>query len=376
MTAAHVNGIDIEYETLGEGPPLLLVMGLGAQLIVWPDEFVQRLADRGFRVIRYDNRDVGLSTKLPHDPPTVRQMVSGLLFRRLAKSPYLLADMADDAAALLEHLGIDRAHVVGASMGGMIAQTLAIEHSDRVASLTSIMSNTGDRRNGRISLALMRKLPKYLKPTSDDRIEDAIAGARLTSGPLFDETYERSVLERSIERDPDRAGAARQTAAITASPDRTAALHDVTAPTLVIHGLADPLVLPSGGVATAKAVPGSRLLMFPDMGHNLPRKYWDEVIDAIVANAARATGIAPLDGSAAQGVGEQSLLGSGERDEADGVERITSMRWSWSSRPATSPNCVSMNTRQAASSTAWEPASVRRSSRRTHACTWAISSGE
>jgi pimeloyl-ACP methyl ester carboxylesterase len=300
MTAAHVNGVDIEYESVGEGPPLLLVMGLGAQLIVWPDEFVQRLADRGFRVIRYDNRDVGLSSKMPHDPPTVRRMIGGLLVPRLAKSPYLRADMADDAAALLEHLGIDRAHVVGASMGGMIAQTLAIDHPSRVASLTSIMSNTGDRTHGRISFSLMRKLPKYLKPTSENRIEDAIAGARLTSGPLFDEAYERSVLERSIERDPDRHGSARQTAAITASPDRTRALHDVTAPTLVIHGLADPLVLPSGGVATAKAIPGSRLLMFPDMGHNLPPKYWDEVIDAIAANAARATGIETMDADRVQ----------------------------------------------------------------------------
>ncbi|MFM2078777.1 MAG: hypothetical protein RJA49_2667, partial [Actinomycetota bacterium] len=144
------------------------------------------------------------------------------------------------------------------------------------------------------------KLPKYLKPTSDNRIDDAIEGARLTSGPLFDEAYERSVLERSIERDPDRNGSARQTAAITASPDRTKALHELTVPTLVVHGLADRLVLPSGGVATAKAIPGSRLLMFPDMGHNLPPKYWDEVIDAIVANAARATGIATIDAGRVQ----------------------------------------------------------------------------
>ena len=295
MTAAHVNGLTIEYESIGDGPPLLLVMGLGGQLIAWPAEFVQRIANRGFRVIRYDNRDIGLSSKMPHEPPSRSRLIGGLVSRRLTRAPYMLADMAADAAALLRHLDIDRSHVVGASMGGMIAQTIAIDYPSLVASLTSIMSNTGDGRSGRASLSLIRKFPKYLKTTPENRIANGLALARLTAGPLFDEEFERSMLERAVERDADRSGTARQTVAISASPDRTAALRKLSVPTLVIHGLVDPLVLPSGGIATARAIPDSRLLMFPDMGHNLPRKRWDEVIDAIVANTARATGIATPD---------------------------------------------------------------------------------
>lgn len=295
MPAADVNGVTLEFESVGDGPPLLLVMGLGAQMIMWHDDFVARIASRGFRVIRFDNRDIGRSSKIPVPPPSRGRVVASLLSPRFAKPAYLLADMADDAAGLLRFLGIERAHVVGASMGGMIAQSLAIGHPDLVASLTSIMSNTGDRRNGRIALSLLPKVPRHLNPSPEKKISSALAVGRLISGPLYDEVADRELLARSIARDPDPTGTARQSVAINASPDRTKALRDVTAPTLVIHGLVDPLVQPSGGIATAKAVPGSRLLMFPDMGHNLPRKYWDEVIDAIVANASRATGIdAPL----------------------------------------------------------------------------------
>ena len=291
MTAAQVNGITIEYEAVGDGPALLLVMGLSAQLIHWPDEFVARIVDRGFRVIRFDNRDIGLSTKMPGEPPTPKRIMGGVLSKRLAKSEYLLADMADDAAALLDHLGVTRSHVVGASMGGMIAQSLAIGHPSLVASLTSIMSNTGDRRHGRTSFRLVRQMPKYLKTDPELRLENSLAIGRIISGPSFDEERERDLIERGFERDSDPAGTARQTMAISASPDRTKALHKLNVPALVIHGLADPLVLPSGGIATARAIPNSRLLMFPDMGHNLPRQRWDEVIDAITTNALRATGI-------------------------------------------------------------------------------------
>ena len=153
MTAASINGLTIEYEEHGDpsDEPLLLVMGLGTQLLGWPLGFVERLVGRGFRVIRFDNRDIGLSTKIDAPPPTVRQIVLSVVSPRFAKAAYTLSDMADDAAGLLDHLGIERAHVVGASMGGMIAQTLAIEHPHRVASLTSIMSNTGDRKHGRMA---------------------------------------------------------------------------------------------------------------------------------------------------------------------------------------------------------------------------------
>lgn len=288
MTSADIGGVTIEYDIRGEGQPLLLVMGLGAQLIHWPDEFVTQLADRGFRVIRFDNRDIGLSTKMPGTPPGRARTIGGLLSRRLAKSEYLLSDMADDAAGLLDHLGIERAHVVGVSMGGMIAQSLTIGHPAKVASLTSIMSNTGDRRHGKPAMALIRRAPQLLNSDPEKMLDNGVAIGRLISGPHFDEKAERELIQRAVERDGDATGTARQIMAISASPDRTAGLRKVTAPTLVIHGLRDVLVLASGGIATAKAVANSRLLMFPDMGHDLPRQRWDEVIDAIVANTERA----------------------------------------------------------------------------------------
>ena len=294
MTAARIGDLTIEYDETGEGTPLLLVMGLASQLIHWPDEFVEQIASRGFRVIRYDNRDIGLSTKMSGPPPSPGRTIVSLFSRRLAKSPYLLGDMADDAAGLLDHLGIDRAHVVGVSMGGMIAQSLTIRHPRRVASLTSIMSNTGDRKAGRPAMSLIRRMPKYLKPSEATAIEDGVAIDRLVSGPHFDEAEAREMIIRANARNYDPAGTARQTAAISASPDRTKDLRRVTAPTLVIHGLVDKLVQPSGGIATAKAVPGSRLLMFPDMAHDLPRNRWDEIVDAIVTNTERAAAPATL----------------------------------------------------------------------------------
>lgn len=288
MTAAQIGDLTIEYETTGEGQPLLLIMGLSGQLIHWPDDFVDQIADRGFQVIRFDNRDIGLSTKMTWQPPGMSRTIGSVFSKRLARSEYHLSDMADDAVGLLDHLGIAVAHLVGVSMGGMIAQSMAIDHPSRVASLTSIMSNTGNRKHGRIAIALARKMPKYLRTTPETMMDNAIAINRLIAGDEFDEDEAREVIQRAFDRDFDPAGTARQTAAIAASPDRTAALQRVTAPTLVIHGLADLLVLPSGGIATARAVPGSRLLMFPGMGHDLPRKRWPEIIDAIVTNAGRA----------------------------------------------------------------------------------------
>ena len=288
MSAAQIGTTTIEYDIVGDGEPLLLVMGLGCQLIHWPDGFVRLLADQGFQVIRFDNRDIGLSTKMAGPPPTLARTVGSLFSKRLARSSYTLADMADDAAGLLDHLGIAKVHVVGVSMGGMIAQSIAIGHPDKVASLTSIMSNTGDRKNGRISMSLVKKMPKYLRSTPETRFANALAVDRLISGAVFDETVTGDMIRRAIARDADELGTARQTAAISASPDRTPDLNKVTAPTLVIHGLMDPLVLPSGGIATAKAVPGSRLLMFPDMGHDMPVARWPEIVGAIKLNAERA----------------------------------------------------------------------------------------
>lgn len=294
MASATCNGITIEYEEYGQGEPLLLVMGLSGQLVAWPMDLVQRFVDLGFRVIRFDNRDIGLSTHLPAKPPSLARLMGAVLTRRLATSSYLLSDMADDSVGLLDHLGIERAHVVGVSMGGMIAQSIAIQHPGRVSSLTSIMSNTGDRKNGKVHRYLLSKLPKTVARTREQAVDRSVTMFRLISGPHFDEAETRRLTELAVKRSFDPGGLARQTMAIAASPDRTEALRHVTAPTLVIHGLVDPLVVVSGGIATAKAIPGSRLLTFPDMGHDLCRARWDEIIDAIVDNTRRAGVVAGL----------------------------------------------------------------------------------
>jgi pimeloyl-ACP methyl ester carboxylesterase len=287
VSSARCNGISIEYEIYGEGEPLLLEMGLGGQLVAWPIDWVNLLVEQGFRVIRYDNRDVGLSAHTARRPPSTARLLAAAVSRRLARPAYLLSDMADDAAALLDCLEIERAHVVGVSMGGMIAQCLAIQHPSRVASLTSVMSNTGDRAHGRVHPKLWSKALKLRSKNHEDFIETQLLLFRLISGAHLDEEEVRTLAEQSLARDYDPAGSLHQLMAILASPDRAAALGQVTAPTLVVHGLRDPLVLPSGGIATARAVPGSRLLMFPEMGHDLPRPRWGELVEAIVQNAER-----------------------------------------------------------------------------------------
>ena len=289
MPAADVNGITIEYDERGSGEPLLLVMGLSGQLVAWPDDFVDRLVAQGFRVIRFDNRDIGLSTKVDAPPPSRGRVVLGTLFRRFARSSYLLADMADDAVGLLDHLGIDRAHVVGVSMGGMISQSIAIGHPERVASLTSIMSNTGDRKHGKPKTSLLLELARNAVRADADPVEAGVASARLIAGAHFNADAERVLVETALARFADGDGILRQTMAIAASPDRTPQLRQLNVPTLVVHGLDDRLVQPSGGVATAKAIPGARLVMYPQMAHDLPRVRWDELVDEIVQNTKRAT---------------------------------------------------------------------------------------
>jgi pimeloyl-ACP methyl ester carboxylesterase len=288
MARIGVNGIELEYEVRGEGEPLLLIMGLSGQLITWPEGFVDQLVQRGFQVIRFDNRDSGLSTHFDTPPPTIRQLLAGVLLNRPIPAAYALADLAGDAAGLLDALGLDSAHVVGASMGGMVAQELAVRHPHRVRSLTSIMSNTGDRRHGRISLTLVPVWIRLRRKVRRDPIDAGIELWRRIGGPAFDQAEARDLVERSYARshDPDSVG--RQSAAILACPDRTPSLRHVKVPTLVVHGLADKLVLPSGGAATARAIPGSRLLMFPDMAHDLPRNRWPELADAIRATASRS----------------------------------------------------------------------------------------
>src|SRR5437660_7824238 len=262
-------------------------MGLATQMIAWHDDFCRELARRGMHVVRFDNRDVGRSTHLTGPPPTIPQ----LLRRSRRAAQYTLRDMADDAAGLLRGLDLAPAHVIGASMGGMIAQTLAANHPQLVRSLVSIMSNTGRLTSGQPRL---RTYPALLRPTPEGR--DAfiahlqrvftIIGSR-TLAPDLDEV--REPIERSYARDHHQRGVGHQLAAIIASGDRTRELRRITAPTLVIHGTADVLVRPSGGRATARAIRGAKLLPIQGMGHDLPRAVWPQIIDAIVENAARAS---------------------------------------------------------------------------------------
>ena len=281
--------LEICFETFGDpaDPAMLLVMGLGTQMLGWPDAFCELLAAHGYFVIRYDNRDVGRSTHFrEHRPPTVKQ----LLMRDRTCAPYSLADMADDGIGVLDHLGIDRAHVVGISMGGMIAQTMAARHPDRVASLASLMSNTGHRWRGMPGL---RAYPIFLrKPVADKAaaIDSVIATYKLIGSPdfPFDEDELRAVAERSYARGYDPSGTGRQLAAIIAAGDRTAEVATITAPTLVIHGTRDVMVTPSGGKATARAIKGAQLVLIEGMGHDLPRDLWDRIIGLVAGNTARA----------------------------------------------------------------------------------------
>ncbi|MFL6114150.1 MAG: alpha/beta fold hydrolase [Catenulispora sp.] len=289
MPTVRSHGIELAYETLGGpgDPALLLVMGLGAQLIDWPQGFCEQLAARGFHVIRFDNRDSGLSAALDElGVPDVAAILRG----DRAKAPYVLADFAADTAGLLDALGVDRAHVVGASMGGMIAQQLAIDHPDRVLSLCSIMSTTGDRSVGRPTPEAAAVLGQPPAGNREAAIASAVAASRIIGSPGFP-VNEEELLRRTTAK-YDRAyrpiGTARQYAAILASPDRTQALYGVTVPTLVIHGEADPLIDVSGGRATAATIPGAELLVVPGMGHDLPQEAWPQVIDAITRNAGWA----------------------------------------------------------------------------------------
>ncbi|MBU2665067.1 alpha/beta fold hydrolase [Actinoplanes bogorensis] len=290
MPDVRANGIDVRYETLGEpgDPALLLVMGLGAQLVDWPAEFCAALASRGFHVVLFDNRDAGLSTafdELPQPDP------AAIFGGDQATVPYLLSDMAADAAGLLKELGIARAHVVGASMGGMIAQQLTIDHPGLVSSLCSIMSTTGDRTVGHPTPEAMAALMRPPATTREEILAGAIASSRVIGSPAYpaSEEWLQERAAAKFERSFRPQGTQRQYAAILAAPDRTAALGGVTAPTLVIHGEADPLINVSGGRATAAAVPGSELIVIPGMGHDLPKPLWPQIIDAIVANTGRAS---------------------------------------------------------------------------------------
>lgn len=280
--------IDIAYERFGDrtAPPVLLIMGLGAQLIVWPDAFCDQLVGRGLQVIRFDNRDAGQSTHFKQAPfPNIPAVMGG----DRSTAPYTLSDMAADTVSLLDTLGIERAHLVGASMGGFIAQTVAIEHPARVLSLTSIMSSTGDRTVGQAQPAAMSIFTASPATSREEAIQRALEASKLIGSPGFPFEPERvaAVAGRAYDRGFDPAGIVRQAAAVIASGDRTPRLRDLRVPTLVIHGLADPLVDPSGGRATAAAIPGARLVEIDGMGHSIPLPLVPRLVDEIAAHVSR-----------------------------------------------------------------------------------------
>lgn len=266
----------------------LLVHGLGAQMLTWPDGFVTQLLGRGFRVVRFDNRDIGLSSATPGHPPDPAAVMAASVAGEPVNSAYTLSDMAADAIALLDHLGSDTAHVVGASMGAMIAQTMAFEHPSRVASLTSIMSNTGAAGVGEPEPAALDALLAPIPTERGPAILQSVEGARAIAGPLFDEQAALERARESFDRSFRPAAEAFQLAAMVASGDRTERLGSISCPTLVVHGRLDPLVTLPGGLATAAAIHGAALLVLAQMGHDMPAAYWSEIADAVIGIASRA----------------------------------------------------------------------------------------
>jgi pimeloyl-ACP methyl ester carboxylesterase len=287
-TADVGRGISLTYEEIGDGTaePIVLVAGLGQQLHSWPTEFCEALAERGHRVIRFDNRDAGTSTHLPFRPATP----TATLMRRWPPEQYDLTDMAADTVGLLDALGCERAHLVGVSMGGMIAQTVAALYPAQVRSLTSIMSTTGSRRVGRPALSTWRLISAPPGRTREDAVARAVRMFRHigSSGFPFDEALVRERAGLSWDRDPSSAGVGRQLGAIIRSGDRTPLLRRITAPTVVIHGDRDRMVNPTGGAATARAIHGARLETITGMGHDLPKNAWPTLLDLIDANTRAA----------------------------------------------------------------------------------------
>jgi pimeloyl-ACP methyl ester carboxylesterase len=287
--AAVSTGIEIEYETIGSpaDPPLLLVMGFTAQLTAWPDEFCRMLAAGGRYVIRFDNRDCGLSSKLDGvEVDLAAVMGAALSDGELPPVPYTLSDMAADAVGLLDHLQIEAAHIVGASMGGMIVQTMAIEHPHRVRTLTSVMSQPGDPDVGQPTAEAAEAI---LAPPPKDRqayIDSSVNWMTWHSRKYRDATRTRADAARSYDRSFYPAGSPRQLAAIYASGRRSERLAQLDVPTLVIHGRDDTLITPSGGERTAELIPGAHLLMLADMGHDLPEPLWPLVVGSILTHTA------------------------------------------------------------------------------------------
>jgi pimeloyl-ACP methyl ester carboxylesterase len=296
MPTATANGIQIEYETFGDSasPALLLIIGLGCQLIHWQDEFCQQIADSGYHVIRYDNRDVGLSTKIDGlSGKEIMEKIGALFMGQKVPVPYSIEDMADDAVGLLDALKIDKAHICGMSMGGMIAQTFVINNPSRTLSLTSIYSHSGKWQD---FLSTQEVLEEMMKPVPEEReacVDAVLDLYRLTygSGLLFDEEFYKTLEGAAFDRSFCPEGVGRQSIAILSQKDRTADLGELDVPTLVIHGEDDPLVPLAGGKATADAIPGAELMIVKGMGHVIPNlnAYWGGIKDAIINHMGKTT---------------------------------------------------------------------------------------
>jgi pimeloyl-ACP methyl ester carboxylesterase len=286
----QANGIELVYDTFGEttNPPMLLIMGLATQMIAWDEEFCAQLATRGYWVIRFDNRDIGLSTKFDEaGVPNILRLMSRAQQGKPIDAPYTLYDMAKDTTGLLDTLGIESAHIVGASMGGAIAQIIATCHPDRARTLTSIMSSTGDPAmpppKTKAMAILTRRTPTHWK----GYVKNYVKSWRVLHGDVtpFDEDRARRQAERNFERGLFPAGVNRQLAAILATGNRKEELKSVGVPTLVIHGDADPLVPVENGYDTADTIPGAKLVIVEGMGHDMPPANWPQIIDAITNHA-------------------------------------------------------------------------------------------
>jgi pimeloyl-ACP methyl ester carboxylesterase len=295
MANANANGIQVEYETFGDpsGRPLLLIIGLGAQMIYWDDDLCKDLAERGHYVIRYDNRDVGLSTKFEEaGVPDLMEIIGKLMQGEKIKPPYTFEDMADDAIGLLDALGIQKAHICGMSMGGMIAQTVVIRHPSRVLSLISIYSRTG---NPAIPPPKPEVFGLLITPPPEEReacIEHMLGVFKTISGPGFpvDEQWTRKIMAKSYDRCFYPQGMDRQLVAILTQKNRVPALAKVATPTLVVHGTSDPLVPVEGGKDTAETIPGAQLILIEGMGHDLPHGgAWPRIVEAIAAHTRKAS---------------------------------------------------------------------------------------
>lgn len=288
MKVITPNKIELAYDQQGRGKPLIFIAGMNRQLICWSEQFIEAFKVAGFETVRFDNRDVGLSSKTPTLPPRRLSVVLAAIARRQIPCAYDLGDMAHDTIALMDHLGYESAHIVGFSMGSMIAQEIVLQHPERVRSLCLIATNSGDKVRGNAHPRVVQNLIREPSLDREQTLMRALEFYRLTEGPYYDENENRAVLEARMARDFNPYATSHHIAAIAASRNRYKLLRQIKVPTLLIHGLQDPLITIKGGTSVAKQIEDARLLAFSMMGHSLSPPFWAEAQEAIIANANRA----------------------------------------------------------------------------------------